>query len=68
MQLNHFSPSDHEFISDVYGGRPIAILHRHGRWHVYLDHVLQQVVFATSEDATAWLFARVDEAVPARLH
>jgi hypothetical protein len=39
-----------EFISDVYRGRSIAIFNHHGRWLVYLDHVLQHnVVFATAQ-------------------
>lgn len=60
---------DDDFRSDVYQGRPIAILNRGGRWHVYLDHVLQHnVVFATAEHAVAWLMARVDDGIPARLN
>jgi hypothetical protein len=55
--------------SDVYCGRPIAILHRYSRWHAYLDHILQHnVVFATGEDALAWLVRRIDQGVPARLN
>jgi hypothetical protein len=58
-----------EFWSDIYSGRPIAIFHRHGRWLVYLDHVLQHnVVFATAEHAIAWLTERIDQGVPARLN
>ena len=58
-----------EFVSDVYRDRPIAILHRNGRWDVYLDHVLQhKVAFATAEHALAWLVARVDQGIPARLN
>ena len=57
-----------EFWSDVYCGRPIAILHRNGRLHVYLDHVLQHnVVFKHGTDALAWLVQRVDQGVPARV-
>jgi hypothetical protein len=60
---------DPEFWSDVYSGRPIAVFNRYGRWHVYLDHVLQHnVVFATSEDAVVWLTDRIDRRVPARLN
>ena len=56
-----------EFWSDVYCGRPIAILHRNGRLHVYLDHVLQHnVVFKHGTDALAWLVQRIDQGVPAR--
>jgi hypothetical protein len=58
-----------EFVSDQYRDRPIGILHRNGRWHVYLDHILQhKVAFATAEHALAWLVARVDQGIPARLN
>ena len=58
-----------EFWSDVYADRPVAILNRYGRWHVYLDHVLQHnVVFATADDAVSWLIGRIDQGVPARLN
>jgi hypothetical protein len=58
-----------EFWADTYGGRSIAILNRDGRWHVYLDHVLQHdVVFATAEHAIVWLAERIDEGIPARLN
>jgi hypothetical protein len=61
--------SEQEFLSDVYRGRSVAIFNHHGRWLVYLDHVLQDnMVFATAEDAIVWLLARVDQGVPARLH
>jgi hypothetical protein len=61
--------SDDDFRSDVYQGRPIAILNRSGRWHVYLDHILQHnVVFATAEHAVTWLMARIDQGIPARLN
>jgi hypothetical protein len=33
-----------EFWSNTYGGRSIAIFNREGRWHVYIDHVLQHNV------------------------
>jgi len=60
---------DAEFWSDVYRGRPIAILNRHGRLHVYLDHVLQQdVVFDRGQDALAWLIRRIEQGVPARVN
>jgi hypothetical protein len=50
-----------EFWADTYGGRPIAIFNREGKWHVYLDHALQHnTVFATAEDAIAWLTQRID--------
>src|SRR4029078_148905 len=43
---------DHaEFWSDIYRGRSIAVFNHHGRWLVYLDHVLQRSAFATSEHA-----------------
>jgi hypothetical protein len=53
----------------VYRGRPIAIIHRYGRLHVYLDHVLQHnVVFEYGTDALAWLIQRIDQGVSARVH
>jgi hypothetical protein len=53
--------NDSEFWADTYRGRPIAILNRQGRWHVYLDHALQyHVLFATAQDAIGWLMQRVD--------
>jgi hypothetical protein len=53
-----------EFLSEVYRDRPIAILHRFGRWHVYLDHVLQHnVLFGSADDAVAWLVSRVDQGI-----
>jgi hypothetical protein len=66
--LNTEVTEDVEFWSDVYGGRSVAVFQHHGRWLVYLDHVLQKAVFATSEDAIAWLTQRIDQGVPARLH
>jgi hypothetical protein len=58
-----------EFWSEVYQGRSVAILNRFGRWHVYLDHVLQHnVVFASAENAVAWLTGRIDQGMPARLN
>jgi hypothetical protein len=57
-----------EFWSDEYGGRTIAVFNHHGRWLVYLDHVLQNPIFATPEDAIAWLTRRIDQGMPARLH
>ena len=51
-----------EFWSAAYCGRQIAMLNRSGRWHVYLDHVLQHsVVFATADQAVAWLMTRIDD-------
>jgi hypothetical protein len=64
--LNH-QDSDLGFWSDIYRDRPIAISNHHGRWLVYLDHVLQRAVFATPEDAVFWLTRRIDRSVPARL-
>jgi hypothetical protein len=50
-----------EFWTDVYRGRPIAVMNRGGHWHVYLDHVLQHnVVFATPEQGVRWLMTRID--------
>ena len=58
-----------QFWSDVYCGRPIAIIHHYGRLHVYLDHVLQHnVVFEYGTDALAWLIQRIDQGVSARVH
>ena len=51
-----------EFWSDVYRGRPIAVLNRSGCWHVYLDHILQHnLVFATPEHGLRWLRTKVDK-------
>jgi hypothetical protein len=59
---------EQEFWSEVYCGRRIAILNHFGRWHVYLDDILQQnVLFATSEDAIIWLTNRIDQGIPSRL-
>jgi hypothetical protein len=65
-----FEPYDElEFWSDEYQGRPIAILSRHGRLHVYLDHVLQQnIAFDRGQDALAWLVQRIEQGVPARVN
>lgn len=61
--------TDTDFWFDVYRDRPIAILNRHGRLYVYLDHVLQHdVVFESGVDALAWLIQRVDQGVSARVH
>ena len=58
-----------EFLSDVYRGRPIAIHNRFGRWHVYLDHIIQnKIAFDSSEHAIAWLMESVDEGRPARVN
>jgi hypothetical protein len=62
-------PAEADFWSDVYRGRSIAIIHRYGRLHVYLDHVLQHnVVFEYGTDALAWLIQRIDQGVSARVH
>jgi hypothetical protein len=51
-----------EFWSDTYHGRPIAVMHRGGQWHVYLDHsLLHNLVFATAEQAVRWLTTRIDQ-------
>ena len=51
-----------DFWSDVYCGRPIAILNL-ADLHVYLDHILQHnVVFADRGEALAWLIQRIDQA------
>jgi hypothetical protein len=65
--MNAQTISDPEFWSDIYRDRPIAISNHYGRWLVYLDHVLQQAVFATPEDAVLWLTRRIDDCGPARL-
>jgi hypothetical protein len=66
--LSTETSSSIEFWSDTYGGRPIAVFNHHGRWLVYLDHILQKAIFATAEDAIAWLTQRIDHGIPARLH
>jgi len=66
--LNTEVTANAEFWSDEYDGRSIAVFNHHGRWLVYLDHVLQKAMFATSEDAIAWLTHCIDQGVPARLH
>jgi hypothetical protein len=64
LQLNE----EQEFWSDVYRGRSIAIFNHHGRWHVYLDHILQRAQFQAPEDAILWLTERIDQGLPARLN
>jgi hypothetical protein len=65
----HEARESAEFQADVYRGRSIAILNRNGRWHVYLDHVLQHnVMFGSDEQAIAWLVDRIDRNIPARLN
>ena len=60
---------DAEFWSDVYCGRPIAILNRQGRLLVYLDHILQQdVIFESGQEALVWLIQRIERGVPARVN
>ena len=57
-----------EFWCSVYHGRPIAVLHRGARWHVYLDHVLlHKLEFATAAHAKAWLINRIDQQHAQRL-
>jgi hypothetical protein len=70
MQIHQLPDGeDTNYQSTTYLGRPIAILNRGGRWHVYLDHILQHnVVFATAENAIAWLIERIDHGVSARLN
>ena len=63
MQTHH-SSNAHDSNPTVYRGRPIAILRRYGRWHVYLDHKLQHdVIFDRAENAIAWLTKRIDQSV-----
>jgi len=65
----HEHTGEQEFWSAVYNGRSIAVHNRYGHWHVYLDHVFQHnVVFTTAEHAVAWLMARVNLDMPARLN
>jgi len=70
MQIHQLpDEEDSNFQSASYLGRQIAILNRGGRWNVYLDHILQHnVVFATAENAIAWLIQRIDHGVSARLN
>ena len=57
-----------EFWSDVYCGRPIAVLNHYGRCYVYLDHILQHnVVFADRADALACLIQPIDQGAPAQI-
>jgi hypothetical protein len=59
--MQSLEPDEEEFWSDVYRGRTIAIFHRTGRWHVYLDHVFQHnLIFVSSGHAIQWLTKRVD--------
>lgn len=63
---SHDDSAGTDFWSDIYGGRPIAILNHYGHLHVYLDHILQHnVVFADRRDALAWLMERIDRATSA---
>ncbi len=66
--LNTETSDGTEFWSETYAGRLIAVFQHHGRWLVYLDHVLQKAIFATSQDAIAWLTRRIDQGVPARFN
>jgi hypothetical protein len=60
-RTSHAHANETDFWSDVYSGRPIAILNHYGRLHVYLDHILQHnVVFAERRDALAWLIQRIE--------
>jgi len=68
QMLNTETSTDTEFWSETYGGRSIAIFNHHGRWLAYLDQVLQKEIFATAEDAVAWLTQRIDRGMSPRLH
>ena len=47
--------------SEIHAGREIAMLGHAGGWLVYVDCVMQQNrVFATKEDARAWLVRQID--------
>ena len=65
---NTETSTDTEFWSETYGERSIAIFNHHGRWLAYLDQVLQKEIFATAEDAVAWLTQRIDRGMSPRLH
>ena len=53
--------SEQDFWSTEYYGRRIAVFNQHGRWHTYLDDMLQHnAVFDTAESAVIWLTGRVD--------
>jgi hypothetical protein len=68
MQQPHL-PDEQQFWSETYSGRAIAIFNHHGRWLVYLDHVLQpKVAFATPDAAIVWLTERIDAGIPSRLN
>jgi hypothetical protein len=51
---------DPEFCG-IYHGRPIAVLKRDDVWHVYLDHVLHNTVFATEPYAQRWLIMLIKQ-------
>jgi hypothetical protein len=58
-----------DFWTDAYKCRSIATLNRHGRWHVYLEQVLQtNIVFASREHAIGWLTQCVDARNGKRLY
>ena len=58
---------DQDFWSDVYRGHQIAVFNHHGRWHAYLDHMIQaKAVFATDWDGTTKVVARSDGTLTVR--
>jgi hypothetical protein len=53
--------SNEGFWSGAYRGTRIATFRQNQTWHVYLDGVIHaKTVFATNEDAIAWLRRTVD--------
>jgi hypothetical protein len=57
----HAFDTQEEFWSETYRGHHIAVLSRGDGWLVYLDHFLQHgLLFATREQAIAWLRRKVD--------
>jgi hypothetical protein len=53
--------SEQDFWSTEYCGRRIAVFNQRGRWHTYLDDVLQhRAVFDAPEAAVRWLAGRID--------
>jgi hypothetical protein len=63
------SQEEQVFWSDTYRGRPISTFYRHGRWHVYVDHVFQHnMLFASAQDAISWLIDRIDRGFGKHVH
>jgi hypothetical protein len=65
--INRETSTDTEFWWDTYGERSVANINDQGRWLAYLGHALQKEIFATAEDAAAWLTQRLERGgLPAR--